>query len=68
MFVQSGHPSVMRAFITGVGDINDATVAPARILSEGRKILGFVSSAWGRSREYVDLLDALSAAEIGSHL
>jgi hypothetical protein len=55
LFVRAG---VLKAYISGVGDIY-ASEAPARILKEGRKILESVSLAWGRSREYLDLLNAL---------
>lgn len=55
LFVRAG---VLKAYISGVGDIY-ASEAPGRILKEGRKILESVSLAWGRSREYLDLLNAL---------
>ncbi|RFN54062.1 transcription factor [Fusarium flagelliforme] len=55
LFVRAG---VLKAYISGVGDIYGSG-APARILKEGRKILESVSLAWGRSREYLDLLNAL---------
>jgi hypothetical protein len=58
LFVRSAN---MRAYITGVGDIC-AAEGPARILREGRKILGTVSVAWGRTREYHDILEAMEQA------
>lgn len=58
LFVRSAN---MRAYITGVGDIC-AAEGPARILREGRKILGTVSVAWGRTREYHDILETLEQA------
>ena len=51
----------MKAYITGVGDIC-APEGPARVLREGRKILGTVSRAWGRTRQYHDILEALERA------
>ncbi|KAH8658274.1 hypothetical protein BX600DRAFT_64425 [Xylariales sp. PMI_506] len=63
LFVRSGRPSVMRAYITGVGNICASPGAPGRILREGRKILGStISSAWGRSREYTSILEAVERA------
>ncbi|KAI5459576.1 hypothetical protein BGZ63DRAFT_254791 [Mariannaea sp. PMI_226] len=61
LFVRSGRPSVMRAYITGVGDILGPK-APGAILSEGKKILCAVSAAWGRTTESVALLEALEEA------
>lgn len=58
LFVRSAN---MRAYITGVGDIC-AAEGPARILREGRKILGTVSVAWGRTREYHGILEAMEKA------
>ncbi|KAF4963478.1 hypothetical protein FSARC_8527 [Fusarium sarcochroum] len=55
LFVRTG---VLKAYISGVGDIY-ASTAPPKILQEGRRILESVSLAWGRSREYLDLLQAL---------
>lgn len=63
-FVRCGRPSNMRAYITGVGDICVAK-GPARILREGRKILGAVSLAWGRTRDHVAILRALERAISG---
>ncbi|KAF4451552.1 hypothetical protein F53441_5509 [Fusarium austroafricanum] len=56
LFVRVG---VLKAYISGVGDIY-SSAAPPRILKEGMKILESVSLAWGRSREYLDLLQALA--------
>ena len=61
LFVRSGKPSVMRAHITGVGDICSPK-GPTRILREGRKILNAISIAWGRTREYVSILEAVEKA------
>lgn len=61
LFVRSGKPSVMRAYITGVGDICSPK-GPTRILAEGRRILNAVSIAWGRTREYVSILEAIEKA------
>ncbi|OCL02292.1 hypothetical protein AOQ84DRAFT_393059 [Glonium stellatum] len=58
MFVRSGHPSRMRAYITGVGNVCSPR-GPRRILREGRKILAKISPVWGCAREYMDLLEAL---------
>ncbi|KAF7563942.1 hypothetical protein G7046_g195 [Stylonectria norvegica] len=57
-FVRSGGPSSMRAHISGVGDIY-AAGGSARILREGGKILQTVSQSWGRTRDYIDSLEAL---------
>ncbi|PGH17723.1 hypothetical protein AJ80_04731 [Polytolypa hystricis UAMH7299] len=58
LFVRSGRPSSMRAYITGVGNIY-APQGPMRMLREGRKILAMVSTAWGRTQEYAEMLEAL---------
>ncbi|KAF4978134.1 hypothetical protein FZEAL_5432 [Fusarium zealandicum] len=60
LFVRSGRRSNMRAFITGVGDIYGPE-GPVRILREGRKILGTISIAWGRTKRYSDILEAMEA-------
>lgn len=65
-FVLSGTPSVMRANITGVGDIY-AAKAPLRILREGRKLLGVVSTAWARTSRYTSILEALEQISSGRH-
>ena len=72
LFVRSGKPSTMRAYITGVGDICSPK-GPTRILREGKKILNAISIAWGRTTEFVSILDAvekgtmnLSNASLGS--
>lgn len=54
----------MRAYMTGVGDICGPQ-GPARLLREGRKVLVAVSAAWGRTGEYVALLDAVERATEG---
>ncbi|KAF5660262.1 zinc finger zas1 [Fusarium circinatum] len=56
LFVRTG---VLKAYITGVGDIYSAN-APRRILKEGRRVLESVALAWGRNREYLELLQALA--------
>ena len=58
LFVRSGRPSVMRAYITGVGNVCSPQ-GPVMILREGRKVLSAVSSAWGRTQEHVLLLTAI---------
>lgn len=58
LFVRSAN---MRAHIAGVGDVC-AAEGPVRILREARKILGTVSMAWGRTREYHDILEAMEQA------
>ncbi|KAF2852946.1 hypothetical protein T440DRAFT_506307 [Plenodomus tracheiphilus IPT5] len=63
-FVLSGTPSTMRANITGVGDMY-APKGPTKILKEGRKILSSVSTAWGRTKEYVAMLESLERATSG---
>ncbi|KAH7250936.1 hypothetical protein BKA59DRAFT_499871 [Fusarium tricinctum] len=55
LFVRTG---VSKAYISGVGDIY-AETAPRKILKEGKRVLESVSLAWGRSVEYLNLLDAL---------
>ncbi|CBX90987.1 hypothetical protein LEMA_P060210.1 [Plenodomus lingam JN3] len=60
-FVLSGIPSNMRANITGVGDMY-AAKGPMKILKEGRRILASVSMAWGRTKEFVDILESLERA------
>lgn len=61
LFVRSGRPSVMRAYISGIGDICSPK-APVRILKEGIKILTNVSMAWGRTDRYIKVLAAMEAA------
>ena len=63
LFVRSGRPQRMKAYITGVGDLCSPE-GPARVLREGRKILGTVSLAWGRTRQYHDILEALEEAMV----
>ena len=63
LFVRSGKPSTMRAYITGVGDICSPK-GPTRILREGKKILNAISIAWGRTREYVAILEAVEKATV----
>ncbi len=58
LFVRSAK---MRAHITGVGDVC-AAEGPVRILREAMKILATVSVAWGRTREYHDILEAMEQA------
>ncbi|ETS75801.1 hypothetical protein PFICI_12745 [Pestalotiopsis fici W106-1] len=65
-FVKSGRPSVMRAYITGVGNICSPQ-GPARILREGRKILSSVSSAWSRTQDYISTLESVEAVTTNSH-
>ncbi|TPX12711.1 uncharacterized protein E0L32_000888 [Thyridium curvatum] len=50
LFVRSGRPSVIRAYVAGVGDIYDAK-GPLGILQEGRKLLVSMSTAWGRTTD-----------------
>lgn len=61
LFVRSGRPPKMKAYITGVGDIC-AAEGPVRILREGRKILQKVSFAWARTTRYYDILESLEQA------
>ncbi|TXC06529.1 hypothetical protein FocTR4_00010733 [Fusarium oxysporum f. sp. cubense] len=56
LFVRTG---VLKAYISGVGDIYSAS-APKRILKEGKRVLESVALAWGRNREYLELLQALA--------
>ncbi|KAJ4037303.1 hypothetical protein NW756_005693 [Fusarium oxysporum] len=56
LFVRTG---VLKAYISGVGDIYSAN-APKRILKEGKRVLESVALAWGRNREYLELLQALA--------
>ncbi|KAF5710716.1 zinc finger zas1 [Fusarium mundagurra] len=56
LFVRTG---VLKAYISGVGDIYSAN-APRRILKEGRRVLEGVALAWGRNGEYLELLQALA--------
>ncbi|KAG5795033.1 hypothetical protein H9Q69_005927 [Fusarium xylarioides] len=56
LFVRTG---VLKAYISGVGDIYSAN-APKRILKEGKRALENVTLAWGRNREYLELLQALA--------
>ncbi|KAH7088225.1 hypothetical protein FB567DRAFT_333648 [Paraphoma chrysanthemicola] len=64
LFVLSGGPSNMNAHISGVGDLYSSR-GPARVLREGRKILGSVSTAWGRTKKYIALLQALEKVSSG---
>ena len=61
LFVRSGRPSVMRAYISGIGDICSPK-APLRILKEGVKILTNVSMVWGRTDRYINVLTGMNAA------
>ena len=61
LYVRQGRPSAMRAYITGVGDICSPK-GPVRILKEGRKILNTLSITWGRTRKYIDILEAVEQA------
>ncbi|KIH87282.1 hypothetical protein SPBR_04603 [Sporothrix brasiliensis 5110] len=61
LFVRSGRPSVMRAYISGIGDIG-APPAPVRILQEGAKVLAKVSMAWGRTDRFLYVLTGMRAA------
>jgi hypothetical protein len=67
LFVRSGRPSAMRAHITGVGDICSPQ-GPVKVLREGRKILESVSSAWGRTQDYISLLEAVEMATEKSYV
>jgi predicted membrane protein len=66
-FVLSGSPSHMNAHISGVGDLYSPR-GPARILREGRKVLNSVCTAWGRTKKYVALLQALENVSSGRGL
>jgi hypothetical protein len=63
-FVRFGTSTVMRANITGVGDIY-STEGPARVLREGRKILAAVSTAWGRTDRFTRVLEVLEQVASG---
>lgn len=63
-FVRFGTASAMRANIAGVGDIYSPK-GPARILREGRKIMNTVSSAWGRTGNYFNILEVLEQVSSG---
>ncbi|KAF4334152.1 zinc finger zas1 [Fusarium beomiforme] len=56
LFVRTG---VLKAYISGVGDVYSAN-APKRILKEGKRVLESVTLAWGRTGEYLELLQALA--------
>ena len=58
LFVRSGHPSRMKAFIAGVGHICEPE-GPGRILKEGIKILAGTAPIWGCAEEYISILDSL---------
>ncbi|KAM0817221.1 hypothetical protein AB5N19_03026 [Seiridium cardinale] len=64
LFVRKGRPSTMTAHIAGVGNICSAQ-GPIKILREGRKILSNVSSAWGRNREQISILEAMEKTMMG---
>lgn len=63
LFVRKGRPSAMTAHIAGVGNICSSQ-GPVKILREGRKILSTVSSAWGRSRKQISILEAMERTMI----
>ncbi|KAF7527512.1 hypothetical protein G7054_g10425 [Neopestalotiopsis clavispora] len=65
-FVKSGRPSVMRAYITGVGNISSPQ-GPAKILREGRKILSSVSTSWSRTRDCISTLESVEAVTVNNH-
>ncbi|KAL1874418.1 hypothetical protein VTK73DRAFT_295 [Phialemonium thermophilum] len=65
-FVRSGRPSVMGAYVAGVGNIYEPS-GPAGILREGRKLLVAVSTAWGRTAEYLRVLKAVERHSMECH-
>jgi hypothetical protein len=58
LFVRSGHPRRMRAYLTGVRDICSPR-GPRRILREGRKTLAKLAPVWRCASEYIGVLEAL---------
>ncbi|CAG9940364.1 unnamed protein product [Clonostachys rosea f. rosea IK726] len=63
-FVRSGRPANMKAYVSGVGDIYE-TKSPAKILRHGLRILESVAFAWGRDRDYVDILQKAERVMLG---
>lgn len=63
LFVQSGRPSAMTAYISNVGDVC-GTNGPLRMLREGRHLLEQVSRCWVRNPEYVFMLLGLEQATL----
>ncbi|CAG9995417.1 unnamed protein product [Clonostachys byssicola] len=63
-FVRSGRPVNMKAYISGVGDIYEAK-SPAKILRHGLRVLESVAFAWGRDRDYVDILQKAERVMLG---
>lgn len=61
LFVQSGRPSAMTAYISNVGDICSAN-GPLRMLKEGRNLLEQVSRCWVRNPDYLFMLLGLEQA------
>ncbi|VUC22744.1 unnamed protein product [Clonostachys rosea] len=63
-FVRSGRPVNMKAYVSGVGDIYEPK-SPAKILRHGLRILESVAFAWGRDRDYVNILQKAERVMLG---
>ncbi|EKG17521.1 Transcription factor fungi [Macrophomina phaseolina MS6] len=59
LYVRNGHPSRMKANITGVGNLS-SQMGPERVLREGCKILGPMALTWGVASEYRRILSAMA--------
>lgn len=59
LYVRNGHPSRMKANVTGVGNLS-SPMGPERVLREGCKILAPMALTWGVAHEYVRILSAMA--------
>lgn len=55
LFVRNGHPSRMKAHVSGVGNLLSPQ-GPERVLREGCKILSRMTLTWGSAAEYLRIL------------
>lgn len=58
LYVRNGHPSRMKANVSGVGNLS-AAAGPERVLREGCKLLAPMAVTWGVAQEYVGVLEAM---------
>jgi hypothetical protein len=63
LFVRAGHPSRMRAYMAGVGNLCSAN-GPIKICSEGKRVIEGTGSVWGCTAEYIRVLTSLEKAMV----
>ncbi|KAL1627222.1 hypothetical protein SLS56_006461 [Neofusicoccum ribis] len=59
LYVRNGHPSRMKANVTGVGNLA-SPMGPERVLREGCRMLAPMALTWGVAHEYVRILSAMA--------